>query len=108
VVQVKAETSAATVDVLAADPPATTPTASPAPERQDGAKTSIRYDAAAVQPLAGSADLRIHVDLDGQDFVLVVTTAPLEAGHMYLVPATGGPRRSVPVVAMRLRGFVPR
>ncbi len=52
-------------------------------------------------------DLRIHVDVDGQDCFLVVSTAPVDVGHMYVVASSGGPRRAVRVEAISLRGFMP-
>jgi ParB family chromosome partitioning protein len=49
---------------------------------------------------------RIHVDMDGQDYQLVVSVAPPQAGHMYVRPLSGGPRRLAPASALKLRGFV--
>jgi ParB family chromosome partitioning protein len=48
---------------------------------------------------------RIHVELDGQDYRLVVSAVPSEPHAMYIVPLAGGPRRAVPAGALRLRGF---
>ncbi|MBE2242525.1 MAG: ParB/RepB/Spo0J family partition protein [Burkholderiaceae bacterium] len=53
----------------------------------------------------GRASRRIHVELDGQDFQLLVSAVPPEPGTMYIVPLAGGPRRSAPADALRLRGF---
>ena len=51
-------------------------------------------------------DQRIHVEFDGQDYQLVVSVAPDQAGHLYVRPLTGGPRRLAPASAVRLLGFV--
>ncbi len=60
-----------------------------------------------VSPPTSVIDLAVHVEVDGQDGILIVTVAPAEAGYMYVVPSAGGPRRSVPVSSIQLRGFVP-
>ncbi len=73
-------------------------------------------DASAVLPVhlsvptrtkAPDPDLRIRVHVDEQEYFLVVTTAPAEFGHMYVVACAGGPRRAVRVEAIHLRGFMP-
>ena len=51
-------------------------------------------------------DQRIHVELDGQDYQLVVSVAPVQSGHIYVRPLAGGPRRLVRASALKLRGFV--
>ena len=51
-------------------------------------------------------DQRIHVEFDGQDYQLVVSVAPDQAGHLYVRPLTGGPRRLAPASAVKLLGFV--
>lgn len=51
---------------------------------------------------------RLHVELDGQDFQLVVSVAPAQEGHLYVRPLAGGPRRLAPASALKLRGFVGR
>jgi ParB family chromosome partitioning protein len=51
---------------------------------------------------------RLHVEMDGQDYQLVVSVAPSRAGHLYVRPLAGGPRRLVPAASLRLRGFVAR
>jgi ParB family chromosome partitioning protein len=51
---------------------------------------------------------RLHVEMDGQDYQLVVSVAPAREGHLYVRPLTGGPRRLAPAAALKLRGFVTR
>ena len=51
-------------------------------------------------------DQRIHVEFDGQDYQLVVSVAPDQAGHLYVRPLTGGPRRLALASAVKLLGFV--
>lgn len=51
---------------------------------------------------------RLHVEIDGQDFQLVVSVAPAQEGHLYVRPLAGGPRRLAPASALKLRGFVGR
>lgn len=51
---------------------------------------------------------RLHVEMDGQDYQLVVSVAPGKEGHLYVRPLTGGPRRLAPATALKLRGFVSR
>ena len=55
---------------------------------------------------ASRIDQRIHVEFDGQDYQLVVSVAPDQAGHLYVRPLTGGPRRLAPASAVKLLGFV--
>jgi ParB family transcriptional regulator, chromosome partitioning protein len=50
----------------------------------------------------------VHVEMDGQDYQLVMSVAPPQAGHLYVRPLTGGPRRSAPASALKLLGFVGR
>jgi ParB family chromosome partitioning protein len=50
----------------------------------------------------------VHVEMDGQDYQLVVSVAPPQAGHLYVRPLTGGPRRVAPASALKLLGFVSR
>ena len=49
---------------------------------------------------------RLHVQMDGKDYQLVVSIAPAEAGHLYVRPLEGGPRLLAPAAALTLRGFV--
>ena len=49
---------------------------------------------------------RLHVEMDGQDYQLVVSVAPTKAGHLYIRPLKGGPRSLAPAAALKLRGFV--
>lgn len=58
--------------------------------------------------LQSTTDTRLHVELDGQDYELVVSVAPAKAGHLYVRPLGGGPRRLAPATALKLRGFVSR
>lgn len=51
---------------------------------------------------------RLHVELEGEDYQLVVSVAPAKAGHLYVRPLNGGPRRVAPAAALTLRGFVSR
>jgi ParB family chromosome partitioning protein len=51
---------------------------------------------------------RLHVEMDGQDYQLVVSVAPAKEGHLYVRPLTGGPRLLAPAAALKLRGFVTR
>jgi ParB family transcriptional regulator, chromosome partitioning protein len=50
----------------------------------------------------------LHVEMDGQDYQLVVSVAPREEGHLYVRPLTGGPRLLAPASSLKLRGFVGR
>ena len=49
---------------------------------------------------------RLHVEMDGQDYQLLVSVAPAKAGHLYVRPLNGGPRLLAPAAALKLRGFV--
>ena len=49
---------------------------------------------------------RLHVEMDGQDYQLVVSVAPTKAGHLFIRPLKGGPRLLAPASALKLRGFV--
>ena len=51
---------------------------------------------------------RLHVEMNGQDYQLVVSVAPAKEGHLYVRPLKGGPRLLAPASALRLRGFVSR
>ena len=87
---------------------------------QEGASVPVRLlarpndreptaDAAAPDPQptrSPNSDHRIHVEFDGQDYQLVVSVAPDQAGHMYLRPLKGGPRRLAPASDLKLLGFV--
>ena len=50
----------------------------------------------------------VHVEMDGQDYQLVVSVAPPQKGHLYVRPLTGGPRRIAPAASLKLLGFVVR
>jgi ParB family chromosome partitioning protein len=49
---------------------------------------------------------RLHVEMDGQDYQLVLSVAPAKAGHLYVRPLNGGPRLLASAAALKLRGFV--
>ena len=49
---------------------------------------------------------RLHVRMDGKDYQLVVSIAPVEEGHLYVQPLEGGPRLLAPAAALTLCGFV--
>jgi ParB family transcriptional regulator, chromosome partitioning protein len=61
---------------------------------------------AAPPPRQPHSDQRIHVEFDGQDYQLVVSVAPDQAGHLYVRPLKGGPRRLAPAAGLKLLGFV--
>ena len=50
----------------------------------------------------------VHVEMDGLKYLLVVSVAPPQDGHLYVQPLTGGPRRSAPASSLKLLGFVAR
>jgi ParB family transcriptional regulator, chromosome partitioning protein len=52
--------------------------------------------------------LRLHVEMAGEDYELMVTEAPGQAGHLYVRPLAGGPRQLVSATLLTLRGFVER
>jgi ParB family transcriptional regulator, chromosome partitioning protein len=52
------------------------------------------------------ASQRLHVEMDGVDYQLVVTAAPTREGHLYIRPLAGGPRMSAPAASLKLLGFV--
>jgi len=70
--------------------------------------------AASAGPTAGrprpqpKTNTRLHVEMDGQDYQLVVSVAPAKEGHLYVRPLKGGPRLLAPATALKLRGFVSR
>lgn len=51
---------------------------------------------------------RLHVEMDGQDYQLVVSVAPSKQGYLYVRPLKGGPRLLAAAAALKLRGFVSR
>jgi ParB family transcriptional regulator, chromosome partitioning protein len=61
---------------------------------------------APTPPRHPQSDHRIHVEFDGQDYQLVVSVAPDQAGHLYVRPLKGGPRRLAPAAGLKLLGFV--
>ena len=96
----------------------------PAPTSAQGSASlgaiEPRWEAGAREPEAEASSVagrgmrhqqtnqRLHVELDGQDFQLVVSVAPAQEGHLYVRPLAGGPRRLAPASALKLRGFVGR
>jgi ParB family transcriptional regulator, chromosome partitioning protein len=52
------------------------------------------------------SDRRVHVEFEGQDYQLVVSVVPDQAGCMYVRPLIGAPRRLAPVASLKLLGFV--
>ena len=51
---------------------------------------------------------RLHVEMDGGDYQLVVSVAPQKEGYLDVRPLIGGPRRLAPAASLKLRGFVDR
>lgn len=75
----------------------------------DGDSPSNPLTTGPAQPQARrspNSDHRIHVEFDGQDYQLLVSVAPDQAGHMYVRPLRGGPRRLAPASQLKLLGFV--
>lgn len=70
-----------------------------------GEAATHRTQRARPQP---KTNKRLHVEMDGQDYQLVVSVAPGKEGHLYVRPLTGGPRRLALATALKLRGFVSR
>jgi ParB family transcriptional regulator, chromosome partitioning protein len=50
----------------------------------------------------------LHVEMDGQDYQLVVSVVPQKAGHCYVLPLNGGPRLMAAASSLKLLGFVGR
>jgi ParB family transcriptional regulator, chromosome partitioning protein len=73
----------------------------PSPPLRDAAASP-----ATPPPRQPHSDQRIHVEFDGQDYQLVVSVAPDQAGHLYVRPLKGGPRRLAPAAGLKLLGFV--
>jgi ParB family transcriptional regulator, chromosome partitioning protein len=76
-----------------------------------GASPLARADAAPAQESAkppSKGILRLHVEMEGEDYELVVSVAPSKEGHLYVRPLSGGARRLVAASALKLRGFVSR
>jgi ParB family chromosome partitioning protein len=71
----------------------------------DAADCSERPTATKARPQSKS-NTRLHVEMDGQDYQLVVSVVPAKAGHLYVRPLKGGPRLLAPAAALKLRGFI--
>ena len=77
--------------------------------RSDAPARGRLEDAAPMQRnarRAAASEPRVHVELDGQDYLLVVSVAPHQPGCMYVRPLSGGPRRLAKAGELKLRGFV--
>lgn len=72
-----------------------------------GPDEAARHPAQRARPQP-KTNKRLHVEMDGQDYQLVVSVAPAREGHLYVRPLTGGPRRLALATALKLRGFVSR
>jgi ParB family chromosome partitioning protein len=80
---------------------------------QRSAPSQAASDLAARPPAAQTkphrqSNTRLHVEMDGHDYQLVVSVVPLKEGHFYVRPLAGGPRRLAPAASLKLRGFVAR
>lgn len=69
---------------------------------QDGAASPAPSPPTARSP---NADPRIHVELDGQVYELLVSVTPERPGHLFVLPLNGGPRRLEPAASLTLLGF---
>ena len=74
----------------------------------DSDPSASGLDAATPAKPRPKTNTRLHVEMDGQDYQLVVSVAPTKAGHLYIRPLKGGPRSMAPASALKLRGFVSR
>ena len=74
----------------------------------DSGPSASGMDAATPARPQPKTNTRLHVEMDGQDYQLVVSVAPTKAGHLYIRPLKGGPRSMAPASALKLRGFVSR
>ncbi|EHR71000.1 ParB-like partition protein [Burkholderiales bacterium JOSHI_001] len=74
----------------------------------DSDPSASGLDAATPAKPRPKTNTRLHVEMDGQDYQLVVSVAPIKAGHLYIRPLKGGPRSMAPASALKLRGFVSR
>jgi ParB family transcriptional regulator, chromosome partitioning protein len=81
-------------------PPSSSPT-----EMERGTVASLPVDE-RLGTRSPNSKRRIHVEFDGQDYQLVVSVAPDQAGHLYVRPLIGGPRRLAAAAALKLLGFV--
>jgi ParB family transcriptional regulator, chromosome partitioning protein len=86
--------------------PADAPSAEPASQDEPVAPTPRAATSSA--KTHAPSNLRLHVEFEGQDCQLVVSVAPRQAGHLYVRPLAGGPRRLASAASLTLRGFVDR
>lgn len=93
------ERAAAQLGTLAVEERSTVTEATSVPPAGGG--TSVRLARGRQQ-----VSRRVHVEMDGQDYQLVVNVAPARAGHLYVRPLAGGPRLSAPAASLKLLGFV--
>ena len=77
-------------------------------ELADAGSAVLRGQPAGRPKPQPKTNTRLHVEMDGQDYQLVVSVAPAKEGHLYVRPLKGGPRLLAPASALKLRGFVSR
>ena len=77
-------------------------------ELADAGSAVLRGQPAGRPKPQPKTNTRLHVEMDGQDYQLVVSVAPAKEGHLYVRPLKGGPRLLAPATALKLRGFVSR
>lgn len=95
----------AEVELKDAAPVSPTPGIDCAPSPDAGIGSSA--GPAAARPVrARPVDTRIHVEFEGQRYLLVVSVAPDRPEHMYVRPLAGGPDRLAPTLELKLLGFV--
>lgn len=97
-------TQAAAIEAESVGGQAVDPVAPAAPSEQRPGQPRLPYKPGAQRRF----DQRLHVEFDGQDYQLVLSVAPAHEGQLYIRPLSGGPRRSAPASALKLRGFVGR
>ena len=100
-------------ELLGEAPSAAVPPTSPTEPVTDETRSKPDSNPQAEQPekrsrLQRKTNTRLHVEMDGQDYQLVVSVAPAKEGHLYVRPLNGGPRRLAPAATLTLRGFVSR
>jgi ParB family chromosome partitioning protein len=82
------------------------------PNDEPTADASSSSDSSAVEKPMGivrgrkQVSRRLHVEMDGADYQLLVNAAPMREGHLYIRPLAGGPRVSAPAASLKLLGFV--
>jgi ParB family chromosome partitioning protein len=83
------------------------------PKRSDVGGPAALSEPAAPDPRPGARAaqqrrMNLHVEMDGENYRLVLSEAPQMEGHLYVQPLSGGTRRLVPAASLRLIGFVSR